>query len=178
VNRPPPGREAERGEVTSSVLVSVRVKTSPERAFDLFTREIGEWWRPDPLFAITPHGDGALAFEGEGEEHGRLVARLPDGTIFEIGRVTQWRRGERLAFDWRQATFAPDQKTRVEVTFAAVGEMTRVTVRHFGWLEIPREHAARHGFPDPVTQMRAAEWWRGSLDAFSRRATPLPGPRP
>lgn len=154
--------------MTSSVLVALRVKASPERAFDVFTREIGEWWRPDPLFAITSHGDGVLAFEGE--EHGRLVARLPDGALFEIGRVTEWRRGERLAFDWRQATFAPDQTTRVEVTFAAVGEETRVTVRHFGWTEIPREHAARHGFPDHITQIRAAEWWRKSLEAFSRRA--------
>jgi hypothetical protein len=154
--------------MTSSVLVALRVKASPERAFDVFTGEIGAWWRPDPLFAITPRGDGVLAFEGG--EQGRLVARLPDGTIFEIGRVTEWRRGERLAFVWRQGTFAPDQTTRVEVTFAPVGEETRVTVRHFGWTEIPREHAARHGFPDPITQLRAAEWWRKSLDAFSRRA--------
>jgi hypothetical protein len=158
--------------MTSSVLVALRVKASPEHAFDVFTREIGSWWHPDPLFAITPDGDGVLAFEGE--EHGRLVAALPDGTLFEIGRVTQWRRGERLAFDWRPATFAPDQTTRVEVTFAAVDplcEETRVTVRHFGWTEIPREHAARHGFPDPITQIRAAEWWRESLDAFSWRVT-------
>jgi hypothetical protein len=42
----------------SSVLVALRVRASPERAFDAFTREIGEWWRPGPLFAITPHGDG------------------------------------------------------------------------------------------------------------------------
>jgi uncharacterized protein YndB with AHSA1/START domain len=155
--------------MTSSVLVALRVKASPERAFDAFTREIGEWWRPDPLFAITPNGDGVLAFEGG--ENGSLVTHLTDGKVFEIGRVREWRRGERLAFDWRQSTFAPHQLTRVEVTFTAVGEETRVTVRHFGWSEIPREHAARHGFPDPATQIRAAEWWQRSLDFFSRRAT-------
>lgn len=155
--------------MTSSVLVALRVEASPERAFDAFTREIGEWWCPDPLFRIAPSGDGVLRFEGE--EGGKLVAHLPNGTIFEIGRIIEWRRGERVAFDWRQASFAPDQTTRVEVTFAAVGDQTRVTVRHFGWTEIPREHAARHGFPDPITQMRAAEWWRKSLDSFARRAT-------
>jgi uncharacterized protein YndB with AHSA1/START domain len=155
--------------MTSSVLVALRVKASPELAFDVFTREIGEWWRSDPLFAITPHGDGILAFEGE--QDGRLVARLSGGAVFEIGRVREWRRGERLAFDWRQSTFAPGQMTRVEVTFAAVGEETRVTVRHFGWTEIPREHVARHGFPDPITQLRAAEWWQRSLDSFGRLAT-------
>ncbi|HSF15735.1 MAG TPA: SRPBCC domain-containing protein [Vicinamibacteria bacterium] len=155
--------------MTSVVLVALRVQASPERAFDVFTGEIAEWWRPDPLFAITPRGDGLLAFDGE--EGGRLVARFPDGTIFEIGRVTEWRRGERLAFEWRQAGFATDLSTRVEVTFAAFGTETRVTVRHFGWTEIPRRHAARHGFPDHITQLRAGEWWQKCLESFARRAT-------
>jgi uncharacterized protein YndB with AHSA1/START domain len=162
-----PRGEKKASAAGSSVLVALRVKASAERAFDLFTREIGAWWRPDPLFPITRAGDGVLAFEGG--EHGKLVSRQADGTLFEIGRVTEWRRGERLAFDWRQETFTSGETTRVEVTFAAVGDETRVTVRHFGWAEIPREHAARHGFPDAITQMRAAEWWRESLEEFGRR---------
>lgn len=153
------------------VLVAVRVRVPPEKAFDMFTREIGQWWRSDPLFQITPRGDGELAFEGG--EGGRLVTRLKSGKVYEIGRVTDWRPGERLAFDWRQATFGPDLSTRVEVTFAPVGHETRVTVRHFGWTAVPQEHVARHGFPDPITQMRAAAWWRGSLNALSRLASGL-----
>jgi hypothetical protein len=94
--------------MNSSVLVALRVKATPERAFDVFTREIGEWWRSDPLFAITPRGDGVLAFEGEAG--GRLVAHLPNGDLFEIGRVTEWRRGERLAFDWRQGKMCQQKR--------------------------------------------------------------------
>lgn len=150
--------------MTSSVLVALRVKASPELAFDAFTQEIGAWWRPDSLFQITPRGDGALAFEGE--EGGRLVTRLASGKIYEIGKVTEWRRGAFLAFTWRQATFAPDLSTRVEVKFEQAGEETRVTVSHFGWTSVPQEHVARHGFPDNVTQLRAAEWWRRSLEAM------------
>jgi uncharacterized protein YndB with AHSA1/START domain len=150
--------------VKSSVLVALRVKSSPERAFDVFTNDIGEWWKPDPLFRITPDGDGELAFEGG--EGGCLVTRLEDGKVFEIGRVTEWVRGERLAFTWRPANFSQDQITRVEVTFEAAGAETRVTVRHYGWIEIPREHASRHGFPDHVTQLRTADWWRRSMAAL------------
>lgn len=153
--------------MTSSVLVALRVKADPVRAFDVFTREIGEWWRPDGLFQITPRGDGVLAFEGGAD--GRLVSRLPSGKLFEIGRVIEWKEGERLCFTWRPASFLPEQSTRVEVDFEAVGDETRVTVRHFGWTEIPQEHVARHGFPDPVTQIRAADWWRRSLGAFEDR---------
>ena len=39
------------------VLVALRVAASPARAFEAFTQEIGQWWRPDPLFKITPRGD-------------------------------------------------------------------------------------------------------------------------
>jgi uncharacterized protein YndB with AHSA1/START domain len=153
--------------MTSAVLVAVRVDADPARAFAAFTREIGAWWRPSGLFQITPHGDGELRFEGG--EGGRLVTRLPNGREFEIGHILVWAPPERLAFSWRQASFTPDQETHVDVRFEAVGAQTRVTVEHRGWAEIPREHVARHGFPDHATLQRAAEWWRSSLAAFEAR---------
>jgi hypothetical protein len=52
--------------------------------------------------------------------------------------------GARLAFTWRQASFAPDQVTRVEVRFDPVGDETRVTVEHIGWDTMPQDHVARH----------------------------------
>jgi len=150
----------------SGVIVSLRVKASPDVAFDVFTQEIGAWWRPSALFQITPRGDGVLRFEAEQ----RLVTTLPNGKEFEIGRVTGWSRGARLAFTWRQAGFAPDQITHVEVRFEAVGEETRVTVEHRGWDTIPQDHVARHGFPLAATQMRLAENWRSLLAAFAAGA--------
>lgn len=145
----------------SAVIVSLRVNATPLAAFEVFTQEIGAWWRPNGLFQLTPRGDGVLRFEpGEG---GRLVTDLPNGKTFEIGRITAWAPGERLAFSWRQATFTPEQVTHVEVRFEAVGEETRVTVEHRGWDAIPQEHVARHGFPLSVFQMRQAEHWRALL---------------
>jgi uncharacterized protein YndB with AHSA1/START domain len=90
--------------MTSAVVVSLRVAASPQRAFEAFTQEIGAWWRPNGLFQLTPRGDGELRFEGG--EGGRLVTALPTGKEFEIGRISAWVPGERLAFTWRQATFA------------------------------------------------------------------------
>lgn len=153
--------------MTSAVLVAIRVKADPQTAFDVFTQEIAAWWRPSGLFAITPRGDGTLAFEGGAG--GRLVTTLPNGKAFTIGEITAWEPPARLAFTWRQATFAPDQITEVEVRFEAAGAETRVSVEHRGWAEIPRTHAARHGFPDHATLARAADWWRASLGALQAR---------
>lgn len=151
----------------SAVIVSLRVSATPQEAFDVFTQEIAAWWKPNGLFQITPRGDGVLRFElGEG---GRLVADLPNGKSFEVGRITTWAPGERLAFTWRQGTFAADQMTYVEVRFEPLGDETRVTVEHRGWDAIPQEHVARHGFPLGVFQMRQAEHWRMLLGGLGVR---------
>lgn len=155
--------------MTASVLVALRVAASPERAFAAFTDDIGLWWTPDRAFQITPRGDGILSFvHGDG---GRLITTLANGKVYKIGDVLAWDPPRRLAFTWRQATFAPDMRTEVEVLFEPVGEETRVTVTHTGWTRIPRDHVARHGFPDIVTQTRAGEWWRRSLAALAERLT-------
>ena len=151
----------------AAVIVSLRVAASPLRAFEIFTGEIGEWWVPNGLFMLTPRGDGRLRFEpGEG---GRLITTLPDGEEHEVGRITAWQPGERLALSWRQASFAPGQATEVEICFEPVGDETRVTVEHRGWDAIPQAHAARHGFPLLPFQQRQAEHWRALLASLGAR---------
>jgi len=142
----------------SQVLVTLRLNATPERAFDAFVHEIQGWWRPNELFRFTSHPPGTLAFEPN--LGGRFTESFADGEVFEIGRITVWEPGKRLAFTWRQASFAPGQDTLVEVCFEATGAQTRVTVTHAGWDSVPQQHVARHGFPDAIFLQRHAEWWR------------------
>ena len=164
--------------MTSRVLVSLRVPTSPQRAFDVFTREIAVWWKPNDLFRFTPGSPGTLNFELRLD--GKLTETMADGTVFEIGRITLWEPGARLAFTWRQASFAPDQITRVEIRFEPVDDETRITVEHVGWDDVPQAHVARHGFPDAVFLRRHGEWWQILLRSLraqiaDRAATSTPG---
>jgi uncharacterized protein YndB with AHSA1/START domain len=151
----------------SAVIVSLRVKATPARAFRVFTEEIGAWWRPHALFPLGPRGPHHLRFDPGVD--GRLVAEAATGETVEIGRVLDWTPGERLAFTWRPDSLAPDQVTTVEVRFESAGADTRVTVEHRGWDAIPPQHAARHGFPLDVFQLRLAEYWRALLAALSAR---------
>ena len=159
--------------MTSRIVVALRVRATPQRAFEVFTTEIGLWWKPNGLFAFTPRDPGVLAFEpGEG---GRLTETLPNGKVFEIGRIRAWEPPlegglGRLVFGWRQAAFAPGQDTEVEVRFEPVGEETRVTVEHRGWDSVPQEHVARHHFPDAVFLQRHAEWWQTLLGSLKEHA--------
>jgi uncharacterized protein YndB with AHSA1/START domain len=150
--------------MSSRILVAIRVAATPEHAFDVFTSRIGAWWRGNGLFRFTRSASGVISFEPGID--GRLIEVQPDGGIFEIGKITAWEPGARLAFSWRQESFAPDQLTRVEVRFEAVEDQTRVTVEHHGWDTVPAEHIARHGFPDTVFMRRHAEWWQTLLDSY------------
>jgi uncharacterized protein YndB with AHSA1/START domain len=154
--------------VTARLVVAIRVAATPERAFQTFTRDIAFWWRPNGLFAFTRGRSGTLAFELE--PGGRFTETYDDGEQFEVGRIVVWEPPHRLAFTWRQASFAPEQQTEVRVRFDAVGAETRVTVEHLGWDSIPQRHAARHGFPLAVFQQRHAEWWQTLLDAMRAQA--------
>jgi uncharacterized protein YndB with AHSA1/START domain len=145
-------------------MVALRVKATPERAFEAFVGEIGAWWRPNPLFAFTPREAGVLAFEpGEG---GRLIETRTGGKVFEIGKIRAWDPPRRLVFGWRQATFEPGQDTEVEVRFEPVGEETRVTVEHLGWDSVPQANKARHGFSNQLFLTRHGEWWRTLLASY------------
>ncbi len=181
--------------MTSKVFIAMRMPADPLRTFQAFTEEIALWWQPNGLFRVgapiggfpkrdfladssvtlakasVSTGDGRLAFEpGVG---GRLYTTFEDGSTFEIGRVSVWEPGRRLVFAWRQASFSADQSTEVEVTFEAAGHETRVSIEHRAWDTIPRNHAARHGFPEHITLQRAADWWRASLARLQDRVATI-----
>lgn len=63
------------------------------------------------------------------EASGRFWERARDGREVELGRVTTWEPPHRLMLDFFVGS-DPDHPTRVEVTFLAEGDGTRVTVLH------------------------------------------------
>lgn len=165
--------------MTSRVLVSIRVPCTPEEAFLIFTTEIGMWWADSGLFRFTPRSPGKLAFEppdaaGQG---GRLVEKLADGKVFEVGPVRAWAPGERLVVGWRMSNFGPEHATEVEVRFEPVGRETRVSVEHRGWDSVPQAHVARHGFPLQATNQHQGNQWREGLERFKALATATFPPR-
>ena len=157
--------------MSSRILVALRVRATPQRAFDVFTGEIGLWWKPNGLFNFTPREPGVMSFEpGQADgEMGRLIETRANGKVFEIGRVTVWDPPHRLVFGWRQATFTADQDTQVEISFQPVGEETRISVVHTGWDSVPAEHLARHRFPDAIFLQRHAQWWQSLLSSLNVR---------
>lgn len=152
----------------ATATVAVRVGVPPQVAFDLFTREIDQWWRRGPKYRHAGSAGGSIHIEPR--LGGCVYERWRDARgeqRFDLGRVTAWEPPLRLCFGWRNATFTELERTEVEITFAAVGTGTLVTVRHRGWESLRKDHPARHGLDDDVALAReVALWWGGLLAAL------------
>ena len=154
---------------TDAVSVTTVVKAPPERAFELFTREIHLWWRAQRRFGFDPERGGRPAFEGSGGARAprRLVELFEDGSEpREVGLVRRWEPGERLVFGWRQEGFAADESTEVDIRFERAGDGTRVTVTHRGWDAFPADHPVRHGLAGPAFTFLVGGPWSEQVTAF------------
>jgi hypothetical protein len=94
------------------------VRASAERAFEVFTRDIGVWWRPNALFGFTADFAGVLSFEpGVG---GRFLETAGDGRFFEIGRLPHGN----LAPGWLSRSgkrpLSPNKRDRLEADGTAI----------------------------------------------------------
>ena len=110
------------------VRKTLSVNCSPERAFEVFTAEVGSWW---PTKTHSIHKDGVTGVILEQHEGGELY-ELAEGRREHWARVTAWEPPMRLVLAWH---VDPDRAgpTEVEVTFTPEGAGTRVVLEHRNW---------------------------------------------
>ncbi len=118
--------------VAAPVRTSIVVEASQERAFEVFTAEIGSWWPADKHILA-----GELAeMEFEPRVGGRIIDRAVDGSESCWARVLAYEPPDRLVFSWDislrwQIESDADKTSEVEVRFIAEGEeRTRVELEH------------------------------------------------
>jgi uncharacterized protein YndB with AHSA1/START domain len=143
-----------------SARVTVTVAVAPPLAFEIFTEEIDRWWRRGLKFRHAGTRGGFLRIEPE--LGGRLFESIDGGDgphVLEVGRVRVWDPPRRLAFSWRNANFAAQEQTDVDVEFAPTSSGTRVTVTHRGWSALRTDHPARHGLQGAAFSRTIGLWW-------------------
>jgi len=130
-------------ETYEAVRKTVTVPTAPERAFELFTAHIQEWW-PLRTHSVGLEHAAGIAF---GERAGAaIVETLADGTTSVWGSITDWAPPHNVAFTWHPGRPETDA-TRVEVTFTE-DEPGHTVVRlvHSGWERRRDGASARDGY--------------------------------
>jgi uncharacterized protein YndB with AHSA1/START domain len=136
------------------------VAVGPDRAFEAFTAEIDNWWKKDSPFWMDRERRRGLRFEPY--VGGRFIEVYDDdGEGYEIGRITTWDPGRRLAYTWRQSDWPEDAITDVEVTFEPVDGGTRVRMRQTGWERVPAGAQIAVGYGEGASTLLA--WYAESL---------------
>jgi uncharacterized protein YndB with AHSA1/START domain len=147
------------------VRASVEVQAPIERAFSVFTEDIGSWW--DPNHHILRAELAELVFEPR--VGGNVYDRGVDGSECRWARVLAYEPPKRIVFSWDinlqwQLETDHERTSEVEVVFIAEGpSRTRVELEHRG--------IERHG--DGWEQMRDAVasrgGWPAGMNAFAER---------
>ena len=118
-------QETNERVVEKSVTVSVPV----ERAFEVFTAEIGTWW---PLRTHAVDTERSETVVMEGRVGGRLFERTPTGEEHVWGTLVGWEPPNRIVYSWHPGR-GEETAQEVEITFSPEAEGTRVDIRHYGW---------------------------------------------
>jgi uncharacterized protein YndB with AHSA1/START domain len=116
-------------ETIQAVIRSIELTVAPERAFEVFTQRMGEWW---PLQTHSIAEDKAVGIRFEGWVGGKVFEVVDDGTEWEWAVVLAWDPPHRLVLAWHP-TPEPTVSTEVEIRFHAIEGGTRVELEHRGW---------------------------------------------
>jgi uncharacterized protein YndB with AHSA1/START domain len=141
---------------------TVPVRCAPERAFKLFTEEMGAWW------PLESYSRAVSEFAGEGIRAERLdfqarlggsvLEHLSDGRTLPWAEVIAWDPPHSLVMAWRPHSM-PEPPTEVVATFTAQGDGALVEVEHRGW------ELLSPGFRNELYDIYARGWIT-TLDLF------------
>jgi uncharacterized protein YndB with AHSA1/START domain len=149
--------------VGTSVSASIAVHAPPERAFRVFTAEMGTWW-PAAHHIIEAEFD-RLVFEAR--PGGRVYDIGVDGSECTWGRVLAYEPPELVVFSW---DISPEWKLETDPERASEIEV-RFTPQPDGGTLVELEHRNldRHGDGwEAVRDMLSTpEAWQGTLGAFA-----------
>jgi hypothetical protein len=152
-----------QGTTDLAVHKSITVAAPQQRAFDVFTGPMTDWWLRES------HRIGEVVPETvvmEQHEGGRWYERAPDGTECDWGRVLAWEPPGLVRLSWHlNADWAydpdPAQATQIEVQFIAEGpDSTRVELVHSG-IQIHGDRAA-----EVYAAIDSPNGWTGLLAGY------------
>jgi len=149
----------------TSVRESIVVEAPVERAFTVFTEDIGSWWPPEHHILEAELAE--MVFEPRAGGH--VYDRGVDGSECRWARVLAYEPPNRVVFSWDidlrwQIEADPDRTSEVEVRFIPEGaDRTRVELEH--------RNIDRHG--DGWERMRDAvgspDGWLIGLERLAQR---------
>ena len=145
------------------VRKSIRVKASPEHAFEVFTSGLARWWPRDKGIGKMPMKTAVM----EPRLGGRWYELAEDGSQATVGKIVVWEPPKRFVMTWDiNSQWKPDTtvSSEVEVKFIADGaNATRVELEHRKFEQMGAEAGAS-------MRKDVDGGWLGMLERFKSEA--------
>lgn len=142
---------------------SVTVNAAPERAFAIFTKDMGRWWPGSHHIGKAEMKDTIV----EPRAGGRWYEIGVDGSQCDWGKVLAWEPPTRVVLAWQltlRFEYDPTFVSEVEVNFTDLGEgKTRVDLEH-------RLEAYGDEAKAVADSVGAPNGWQAILEDFARAA--------
>jgi uncharacterized protein YndB with AHSA1/START domain len=152
-------------EQVEPIRRGVSVRCDPERAFEVFTRQMATWWPVEThsraAAELEDQGVTAQRVEVEERAGGRIIEHLSNGETLTWGEVVTWEPPGRLVLAWKPHG-RPQPPTELEITFSPEDGGTRVELEHRGWERLTED------FTDLYESYGAG--WVGTLDRYAAAA--------
>jgi uncharacterized protein YndB with AHSA1/START domain len=148
-------------QAIESIRRETVVPVSAEKAFEVFTSRMTDWWPSEHHIGSAPIEQIVI----EPHQGGRWYTRHEDGSETSTGYVAAWEPPGRLVITWQISgdwRYDPTLVTTIEVRFVAEApDRTRVELEHrdlerFG----PQAERMRQAFEGPGA-------WSATLSAFA-----------
>lgn len=147
------------------VRKQLRVKATPQRAFEVFTSGMDSWWPRTHHIGASPMKRVVI----EERPGGAIYTEQVDGTDCPWGSVLAWDPPHRFLFAWHVRpdwTYEPDAArcSEVEVLFTPADDGTTL-------VELEHRHLERHGAGSAQMreQVNAEGGWGGLLFLFATK---------
>jgi hypothetical protein len=135
----------EASDGVEPIRQTVVVRIGPERAFELFTEQMGAWWPVDDysraVSEFAEEGVRVERLEFQARMGGSLLEHMSDGRILPWAEVTAWHPPHSVLMAWRPYS-RPEPATELEVTFVARTGGTVIELEHRGWERLSQDFRA------------------------------------
>jgi uncharacterized protein YndB with AHSA1/START domain len=143
---------------------AVTVNAAPEKAFAVFTRDMGRWWPASHHIGKATLKDAII----EPRAGGRWYEIGDDGSECDWGKVLAWEPPTRVVLAWQLTLnfeFDPNFQSEVEVNFVDLGDgRTRVELEH-------RLEPYGADAPAVAESVGSPGGWQAILDQYAQAAS-------
>ena len=149
-----------------AVRKTIVVNADIQRAFEVFTQNMAQWWPSEHHIGSSP----LLAVVVEPRSGGRWYEKDEDGSECDWGTVLDWQPPTRVVFTWH---LNGDFVYVADITQASEVEV-RFTTEREGWTRVELEHRCfeRHGESGDRlrTEVDKPGGWTYVLDGYTKLA--------